>query len=107
MRSFLLAWNPDKTHWSEGEFDEDIRKIDTLGHADSGWSCGSRRDLPIGSEFYLIRLVRPPKGIIGSGVTTTEPELGPHWSAARARRGEQALFLGVRFQFLAKQPRVS
>lgn len=39
-----------------------------------GWSVGNRRHLTIGSRVFLVRQARPPKGIVASGYTASEPE---------------------------------
>ena len=31
MATYLLTWNPDRWHWTEEEFLEDIAQIDNLG----------------------------------------------------------------------------
>lgn len=107
MSTFLLAWNPNKWQWKEEEFTAKILEVHASGHADDSWSCGNRQELAVGSRFFLIRLGKAPRGIVGSGMTTSEPALGPHWDATQRRRGRQALFVGIRFDFLSKQPLVS
>jgi len=104
MATFLFAWNPRKWEWKEDELTRQILKVATTGSADDSWSCGNRRDLPVGSRFFLIRLGKEPKGIVGSGQTIAEPELGPHWDAALKRQGKEALYVDLKFDFLSKEP---
>lgn len=104
MATFLFAWNPKKWEWSEDQLRQQILRVATTGSAEDRWSCGNRRDLPAGSRFFLIRLGTEPKGIVGSGQTESEPELRPHWNAALARLGKEALYVDLRFDFLSKEP---
>jgi 5-methylcytosine-specific restriction enzyme A len=79
----------------------------TYGAAEGSWSCGNRKDLPSGSRFFLIRLGKEPKGIIGSGQTRSEPEIDKHWDIALSRKGKQALYVDLRFDFLSKEPLIT
>jgi len=107
MSTYLLAWNPKKWEWKDAELTAKILDVQAIGHADDSWSCGNRQDLPVGSRFFLIRLGGVPRGIVGSGVTTTEPELGPHWDSSQRRFGKEALFVRIKFDFLSKEPLIS
>ena len=100
----LFAWNPKKWDWKEDELTKQILKLAETGTAEDTWSCGNRKDLPIGSRFFVIRLGLEPKGIVGSGLTTSKPEEGPYWAPAHARAGKTALYVDLKFDFLAKEP---
>lgn len=107
MATFLFAWNPKKWDWREGELTKQVLKIAATGSAEDSWSCGNRKDLPVGSRFFLIRLAKEPKGIVGSGQTTSDPELGPHWDAVLKRQGKEALYIDLKFDFLSKEPLIT
>ncbi len=107
MATFLFAWNPKKWEWKEGELTKQVLKVAATGSAEDSWSCGNRKDLPIGSRHFLIRLGKEPRGIVGSGQTTTDPEVGPHWDAALARQGKEALYVDLKFDFLSKEPLIA
>lgn len=104
MATFLFAWNPKKWDWKEGELTKRVLKVAATGSAEDSWSCGNRKDLPVGSRFFLIRLGKEPKGIVGSGQTTSDPQPGPHWDAALERQGKEALYVDLKFDFLSKEP---
>lgn len=104
MATFLFTWNPNKWNWKEGELTKQILKVAATGSAEDSWSCGNRKDLPVGSRFFLIRLGKEPKGIFGSGQTTSDPKPGPHWAPALKRRGKEALYVDLKFDFLSKEP---
>ena len=99
MPTYLFAWNPKR--WTWNELDEQVERVGVLGYADDRWSTGNTKDLPAGSRYFLIRLGSPPKGIIGSGITLTDPRLGPHWDRNRDAEAE-ALYANLRFDFLSR-----
>jgi 5-methylcytosine-specific restriction protein A len=107
MATFLFAWNPKKWDWKEGDLTKQVLKVAATGSAEDSWSCGNRKDLPVGSRFFLIRLGKEPKGIVGSGQTTSDPGLGPHWDAALKRHGKEALYVDLKFDFLSKEPLIT
>jgi len=55
----------------------------------------------------LIRLGKEPKGIVGSGLSTSDPEFGPHWDPAFKRQGKEALYVDLKFDFLSKEPLIT
>ena len=71
MPAYLLVWNPDVWSWSR--LRQDLKTFVRNGALPFSWSCGNRRNLPIGSRVFLIRLGVEPKGIVGSGWTVNEP----------------------------------
>lgn len=107
MATFLFAWNPKKWDWKEGELTKQILKVAGTGSAEDSWSCGNRKDLPVGSRFFLIRLGKDPKGIVGSGRTTSNPAYGPHWDTALKSQGKEALYVELKFNFLSKEPLIA
>jgi 5-methylcytosine-specific restriction protein A len=107
MATFLFAWNPKKWEWKESDFTKQVLAVAATGSAEDSWSCGNRKDLPTGSRFFLIRLGKEPKGVVGSGITMSDPELGPHWDAALRRQGKEALYVDLKFDFLSKEPLVT
>ena len=62
---------------------------------------------PCGQSVFLIRLGKDPKGIVGSGLTTTDPGLGRHWDSALRRQGKEALYVDLKFDFLSKEPLIT
>jgi len=107
MATFLFAWNAKKTEWKEANLTSQILKIAASGSAHDSWSCGNRKDLAIGSRFFIIRLGLEPRGVVGSGSTNSEPESGPHWETKRKRQGQKALYVDIEFDFLSKEPLIT
>jgi|SRR5579875_100045 len=99
MATYLFVWNPKRWHeWND--LDQEIEQVGITGWADSRWSTGNRTNLPTGSRFFLIRLGIEPKGIMGSGVTSSEPYSERHWDPRRGT--EEARYVDLRFDFLSR-----
>jgi len=77
------------------------------GFVDFQWSSGRTRDLDPGSRAFMVRLGVPPKGIIGSGVTMTDPLLAPHWIEAKAATGTTTNYVRLRMEALFETPPVT
>src|ERR1700692_3969737 len=105
MAAFLLAWNPARFQW--GSLPKDIDRVQRKGFINERWSCGNRTDLPKGSEFFLIRLGPAPKGIVGRGITVSEPAEDKHWDPDKRRQKARALYVKVRFTGLSTTPVIS
>lgn len=105
-RTFLLTWNLDRFAWKDlGEEIERLRRGATVTNV---WSCGVRRDLPPGSEIFLLKLGSVPeeeKGLIGHGTSTTAPVRRRHWSGPGTKSAAQ--FVGVDFDYLGASPAIA
>lgn len=101
-RSFVLLWNPRKFVWED--LPDDIDRLATTGTFSMFWSAGNRKDLPIGSRIYLMRLGAEPKGLVGSGISTSKPERGGHWKHDLANADQPMLGVDVEFDVLEQTP---
>lgn len=101
MSTYLFAWNPKRWTWSN--LDAQIEQVGLSGHADDRWSSGNTKKISPGSRFFLIRLGVNPKGIIGSGVTLSAPDYGPHWDEDKAAIGGETLYCDIRFDHLSDE----
>jgi hypothetical protein len=102
MAAFLLSWNPAKYPWDD--LRKNIARVRRRGFVSGRWSCGSRTDLPKGSEFFLIRLGPALKGIVGRGVTASDPFEDKHGVSEKRRQKTKALYVKVRFTDLNETP---
>lgn len=102
MAAFLFSWNPEKYPWKS--LRKDIVRIRRKGFLTGWWSCGNRTDLPKGSEFFLIRLGPALKGLVGRGVTASEPYADKHWDPEKRRRKIKTQYVKVRFTDLSESP---
>ncbi len=102
MAAFLLSWNPEKYPWKS--LRRDIVRVRRRGFIAAQWSCGNRTDLPRGSEFFLVRLGPALKGLVGRGVTASEPYADKHWDPAKRRKRIKTQYVKVRFTDLNEAP---
>jgi 5-methylcytosine-specific restriction protein A len=102
MRTFLFTWNPNIWDWDEHVFRKTINEIEAKGFSKDRWSTGKRKkDLPRGSRFFLLRLGKDPKGIIGSGWTVSKiPYEDEPWNEAH----KKDWYVEVKFDALYKEP---
>lgn len=94
MATYLLTWNAKFFQFDN--FDKEIKRV--LHDEFSGWywSCGVTRTIQKGDRLFLIRLGRPPKGIVASGWATSNIRVLPHWDSRLAKRGKTSRY--VRFK---------
>lgn len=102
MTAYLLTWKPQR--WPEERFDEYFDRYqagETLK-----WSCGTTKKILPGGSFYLLKQGANDNGIIGSGIIINGPDEDIHYDLERAERGEKALYVNVRFDYLtaSKEP---
>jgi len=105
METILLAWNPDRYPW--GDFQDELAEIRRSGQVTDRWSVGNRTTLERGARFFLIRLGVEPRGLVGSGWTTSAPFEAAHWDLDRAARGETARYADIYFDVLEEVPIIS
>ena len=105
METILLAWNPDRYTW--GDFQNELTEIRRSGQVTDRWSVGNRTTLTPGARFFLIRLGVEPRGLVGSGWTTSAPFEAPHWDLDRASKGQTARYADIYFDVLEEAPIVS
>ena len=100
MATYLLTWNPKRFDWFD--MDEEIAELEEVGWLDGSWTCGRNKSIRPGDRFYLIRLGAQTfnKGIVGSGVITSEPYPGEHWPDEGGGLSSTAMFVDVRFDML-------
>lgn len=99
MNNYLFTWNPKKSPW------EDLPT--TANRSAAGkvifatWSChANHKNIKKGDRVFLVRLGQEPKGIIGSGWTTSGPYSGRHFDEERAARGEKTFYVDCEWERL-------
>ncbi len=102
METILLAWNPERFPW--GTLQDELAKVRRSGGATDRWSVGNRTTLNAGARFFLIRLGVEPRGLVGSGWTTSDPFEDRHWDLDRAESGETARYADIFFDVLKEEP---
>lgn len=82
--SFELLWNPHNWSWDDAEFQATREAIAATGSAPERWSTGSRwKGIEPGDRIYLFHIGSQNRGLVGSGLATSEIEPGPHWDEQR------------------------
>ncbi len=80
MAVWLFTWNPDRWKWDD--YDEQCKETSNENPMEESWSSHSKK-VQIGDEFYLIKLGKPPRGIIAHGVVTNDMFESKHWDDDR------------------------
>ena len=78
MRTFVFVWNPKKWNWIDLE--KKIEIINQTGHVTEDWGVASFKKIKLGDRFFLLRLGKEPKGIIGSGYISSDVFMAKHWN---------------------------
>jgi hypothetical protein len=105
VATYVFAWNPKLWGWPE--LPRDIRRIAARGHVDLEWACGRARFIEPGSRAFFVRLGVPPKGLIGSGYTLTDPRTDIHWREDKAKTGTTTNYLMLRLELLSDTPLIT
>lgn len=92
MATYLLTWNPNESSVSHlvGAWE---RQCEGKGVQPERWSCGSNKNIPVGSRVFLHRQAKEPRGIVASGWVTRQSYRDKHWDAERARNGDEANYI--------------
>ena len=99
-RAFLLTWNPSR--YTLEQFRDYLLRLG--GSGNPSWSVGPRKDLPVGSRLYIMRLGVEPKGIVAVGVSTAGVEELPHWDPDRRKRGDTTRSVSYRPLRIQEEP---
>jgi len=100
-RAFLLTWNPE--HFPLDQF-RDLLIQHEEGDEGITWSTGPRKEIPVGSKLFLMRLGMEPKGIVGIAISTERVRDLPHWDPERQKRGITAHYVPLRFSRIQEEP---
>jgi 5-methylcytosine-specific restriction enzyme A len=84
MVAVLGTWNPARWNWQNLET---VIEATANGRvAVETWSVSNRRyGIQTSDRFFLLKVGRPPRGIVGRGLILSEPYSGPHWDGTPGR----------------------
>ena len=102
MNTILFTWNPKKWPWND--LPQAVSEANVEGKHVDTWSCGVTRNIKPGDRAFLMRLGVHPKGIMGSGIVTSEPRERAHWDPARAAKGDSGFYVKILFDALNYTP---
>ena len=91
IKTYLLAWNPNRWDWTE--IPELTTKLKRRGLETIRWSCGNRKDINQGDRLFWIRLGKEPRGIFASGWVIEGSFEALHWDDDRADAGDTAWYI--------------
>ncbi len=105
--TFLLTWNPDRSHWNVQELKEGAKRTKRGRVWKSRWSCGNTKKIKAGDRVFLVKLGKEPRGIVASGWVVEPTKHKPvrqgsavyedaHWKEDKAE-DEKALYVDVAF----------
>jgi len=94
MATYLFTWSIRHPHWWNDLYDE----FGGRGHRSGNWSTGRTKRIVPRDRFFLMRLGGEPRGICASGVATSSVYPASHWDKHRARRGDRALYVDIKFE---------
>lgn len=104
--TYLFTWNPSKWHWAG--LGEAIYLVNNKKEYITQWSCGSRVNLHIGEDVFLMKLGNDSrginKGIVGYGVIVSDPYESRHWDDSLAIHGAAAIRVDIDFKVLSDEP---
>ncbi len=97
-----MTWNP--TLWPWDKLNDQIQQVHDTGNVEERWSCGNRKNLPVGSRVFLFKQGKNSKGIIGVGLTLSDPKEEPHFNFKLAEEGKVAKRVNVSWSLLSSEP---
>lgn len=98
MPSYLLTWNPELS----GK--DVLQQLRSSPRKD--WSCGHRRELPVGSRVYLLKQGPEPRGIVASGFTIGPVFSHRHWDPSKAKTQTNANYVPVVFDVVLPEKKL-
>ena len=103
--AYILTWNPIRWPWNELP---GLASRLARGEAVSTrWSTGNTRQIAEGDRLYLLRQGVEPRGLIGSGLAASDVYEEEHWDSNRAKAGDLANYVDIRFDVLLDPDRAA
>lgn len=98
MATYLLTWNPDRWTWTD--LPNQVAALERGETVADKWSTGNRTHVSPGDRLFLLRQGRDPRGIMASGMATSDVFQREHWDRERAAAGKPANIVELRFDVL-------
>jgi len=98
MKSYLLAWNPNRWQWDN--LTEESRGVKNGDLIHIRWSCGRSRRIEKGDRAFLIRLGQDPRGIFASGEIIVGSYEDEHWEESSAAAGRTSMYVKIQLDTL-------
>jgi 5-methylcytosine-specific restriction protein A len=69
MTAIILAWDPE--HWNRWNYPAAVDRVAAAGLHVEPWDVGRHRNIPVGTEAWLLLQGRHGRGLIGHGVVVS------------------------------------
>ncbi len=86
--TYLLTWNPNHYEWASLE--EQIQEVRNTGKCHDKWSTGGTKRIETDDRFFIFKQGDPPRGIIASGVFSSDVHQVPHWNPDKRAEGRES-----------------
>lgn len=91
MATYLLTWNPEKWEWED--LQDDIATLARQGFLEFRWSSGVTKKINPNDRLFLIKLGKPPRGIVASGWAVSNVKRDAHFKD----KSKKALYIRLSF----------
>lgn len=95
MSTVIFKWNPSFSSYTMRAFCVDMESANE-GWFDYNWSVWEHDKVKKGDTFYWLKVGFGQNGIVGKGVTTSDPYRGEDWS----RKGRETYYVDFRPEVL-------
>lgn len=85
QRAWLFLWTPKNWDWSS--LDDDRATTHAGRTVNHRWGCANGK-VSKGDKAYLVKVGKPPKGIVAIGEIVSEQYEAPHWDKRKEQEGE-------------------
>ena len=102
MAAYLYTWNPARWKWID--LQNAISRVNNDEDYKLSWSCGNTKRIISGDRFFLMRLGKEPKGIVGCGYVVSDMYEGTHWDDKQAAEGKTTRHNTLLFKALSDKP---
>jgi 5-methylcytosine-specific restriction protein A len=98
MNAYLFTWNPEQWRWKK--LSEELEKVKNGLVCQERWSCSHSKLIRKGDRAFLMRLGVSPKGIMASGVATSNWFEAPHFDPVEAKKGKTCNYVPIDWSVL-------
>jgi 5-methylcytosine-specific restriction enzyme A len=103
MATYILTWNPEKTHFDEEEYYDIVertREGELVGEAGGGqyrWSCGNRKTIEAGDRLFFLRQ-GVDRGMVGAAYAAADAYIDAHWDESKTEK--EANYVDLEYETL-------
>ena len=98
METYLFTWNPKKWDWKN--LPHELENVRNGKLCKERWSCAHSNLIRTGDRAFLMRLGESPKGIMASGIVTSEISTEEHYDPVDAKMGKECNYVDIDWSVL-------